>query len=32
MYTLQDTDFADLRALRERYGVALLPTQIKEKQ
>ena len=30
-YTLQDTDFADLRALRERYGVALLPTQIKEK-
>ena len=31
-YTLQDTDFADLRALRERYGVALLPTQIKEEQ
>ena len=31
-YTLQDTDFADLRALRERYGVVLLPTQIKEEQ
>ena len=31
-YTLQDTDFADLRALQERYGVALLPTQIKEEQ
>ena len=31
-YTLQDTDFADLRALQEKYGVALLPTQIKEKQ
>lgn len=30
MYTLQDTDFADLRALQERYGVALLPTQVKE--
>ncbi|MCG9132288.1 hypothetical protein J5I95_11460 [Candidatus Poribacteria bacterium] len=30
-YTLQDTDFADLRALQERYGIALLPTQIKEK-
>ena len=31
-YTLQDTDFADLQALQEKYGVALLPTQIKEKQ
>ena len=31
-YTLQDTDFADLRALQEKYGVALLPTQIKEEQ
>ena len=30
-YTLQDTDFADLRALQEKYGVALLPTQIEEK-
>ena len=30
-YTLQDTDFADLRALHEKYGVQLLPTQIKEK-
>ncbi|MDE0470132.1 MAG: amino acid transporter [Candidatus Poribacteria bacterium] len=29
-YTLQDTDFADLRALHEKYGVKLLPTQIKE--
>ena len=29
-YTLQDTDFADLRALQERYGVALLAEQIKE--
>ncbi len=29
-YTLQDTDFADLRALQKRYGVKLLPTQIKE--
>ena len=29
-YTLQDTDFADLRALQEKYGVKLLPTQIKE--
>ena len=29
-YTLQDTDFADLRALQERYGVKLLPAQIKE--
>ena len=29
-YTLQDTDFADLRALREKYGVKLLPMQIKE--
>ena len=31
-YTLQDTDFADLRALQEKYGVVLLPTQIKEEQ
>ena len=31
-YTLQDTDFADLRALQEKYGVALLPIQIKEEQ
>ena len=30
-YTLQDTDFADLRALHEKYGVKLLPGQIKEK-
>ncbi|MCY3741574.1 MAG: hypothetical protein OXH00_11180 [Candidatus Poribacteria bacterium] len=30
-YMLQDTDFSDLRALQEKYGVALLPTQIKEK-
>lgn len=30
-YTLQATDFADLRALHERYGVKLLPVQIKEK-
>lgn len=29
-YTLQDTDFADLRALQKKYGVKLLPTQIKE--
>ena len=29
-YTLQDTDFADMRALREKYGVALLAEQIKE--
>jgi len=29
-YTLQDTDFADLCALQERYGVKLLPAQIKE--
>ena len=29
-YILQDTDFADLRALKEKYGVALLPIQIKE--
>ena len=28
-YTLQDTDFADLRALQEKYGVKLLPAQIK---
>ena len=27
-YTLQDTDFADLRALHKKYGVELLPTQI----
>ena len=27
-YTLQDTDFADLRALHEKYGVRLLPAQI----
>ena len=27
-YTLQDTDFADLRALQVRYGVKLLPEQI----
>jgi lincosamide nucleotidyltransferase A/C/D/E len=31
-YTLQDTDFADLRALQEKYGVALLPIQIKEEK
>ena len=31
-YTLQDTDFADMYALRERFGVKLLPTQIKEKK
>ncbi len=30
-YTLQDTDFADLHALHEKYGVKLLPGQIKEK-
>lgn len=29
-YALQDTDFADLRALQEKYGVALLPEQVKE--
>ena len=29
-YMLQDTDFADLRALHEKYGVELLPDQIKE--
>ena len=29
-YTLQDTDFADLRALQEKYGVKLLAGQIKE--
>lgn len=28
-YMLQDTDFADLRALHEKYGVKLLPAQIK---
>ena len=27
-YTLQDTDFADMRALQEKFGVALLPDQI----
>ncbi len=30
-YILQDTDYADLRALKEKYGVKLLPGQIKEK-
>ena len=30
-YTLQDTDFADLRALHERYGVKLLDGQSKDK-
>ena len=29
-YTLQDTDFADLRALHEKYDVKLFPAQIKE--
>lgn len=29
-YTLQDTDFADMRALREKFGVVLLAEQIKE--
>ena len=29
-YPLKDTDFADLRALQEKYGVELLPEQIKE--
>ncbi len=29
-YTLKDTDFADLQALQERYGVALLPEQIQD--
>ena len=29
-YTLQDTDFTDLRALEEKYGVKLLPGQIKD--
>ena len=29
-YTLQDTDFADLRALQKRFGVKLTPTQVKE--
>lgn len=29
-YTLQDTDFADLRALHERYGVKLLTGQRKD--
>lgn len=28
-YTLQDTDFADLRALQKKFRVKLLPTQIK---
>ena len=27
-YTLQDTDFADMRALQEKFGVELLPNQI----
>ena len=27
-YTLQDTDFADMRALQEKFGVKLLPEQI----
>ena len=27
-YTLTDTDFADLRVLHEKYGVALLPEQM----
>ncbi len=27
-YTLQDTDFADMRALQEKFEVALLPEQI----
>ena len=27
-YVLQDTDFADLRALQKRFGVKLLPTQV----
>ena len=27
-YTLQDTDFADMRALQEKFGVELLPEQI----
>jgi lincosamide nucleotidyltransferase A/C/D/E len=30
-YTLQDTDFADLRALHEKYSVKLLPAQTREK-
>ena len=29
-YTLKDTDFADMHALREKYGVELLAEQIKE--
>lgn len=29
-YTLKDTDFADLHALHERYGVELRPAQIKD--
>ena len=29
-YTLQDTDFADMRALRKKFGVVLLDEQIKE--
>ena len=28
-YTLTDTDFADMRALHEKYGIALLPAQVK---
>lgn len=29
-YTLQDTDYADLRALQKRFGTKLLPAQVKE--
>ena len=29
-YTLQDTDFADMRALQEKFGVELLPNQISD--
>ena len=29
-YALQDTDFADMRALRKKFGVVLLDEQIKE--
>ena len=29
-YTLTETDFTDLRALQKKYGVKLLPTQIKD--
>ena len=31
-YPLKDTDFADLHALRERYGIQLLPAQIKAEE